>query len=602
VEQANIDYPQIGQILQQRYEIVKVLMKGAFGRTYLAKDRAIANAPYYVVKHYRLYREYPHLFKTSQRLFETEADNLKKLGIHDRIPQFIDYFEENQGFYLVQEWIVGQTLNDYLSVLQPLDRHEREAQVIHLVYSVLEVLDFIHRHNILHCDLKPNNIIRRDRDGQWVVIDFGATQPIQTKVPKRATAIAVSSSGYLPAEQLAGIPQPSSDIYAVGMMGIEALTRYDPAKLRFNLEVGEPIFEAAGYNPLFISVLKKMTRQNWQNRYLSTRELLPLLRALMPQTISVKPPVAVVDVEVEVIDFEPLASEELEIEAEVETRPQSCPRSVKTKPRFSAIAGAGVTLTTLNAVAIAVGIHALSNTALADPGAQLLAQAAQAYDRGDLDQALGLVESISSDSILYSESQTRAQQWRKDWQRAQTQFEQMEKAHTLKDWNAVLSYARHVPNIQFWQQKIAPLRDRAQQEADREAEILLEKAYSQARNKEFTTALRYLNQISPHTEIGTTIQPKIIEYRQKQQIRARALLQKAYDRAASRDFRAAIYFLQQIPANTPVSEIAQAKLREYIEKQKIKDKVEARTPVSWQSFSRLGEPLNAGDRFLEINL
>jgi len=594
VEQTQVNHPQINEILQQRYQIKKRLAKGAFGQTYLACDLGGKDAPYYVVKYYCQYPNYPHLLQTSQRLFQREVENLKKLGTHDRIPRLIDYFEENNGFYLVQEWIVGQTLNDYLSILQPLDRSEREAQVIQLIYSMLEVLDFVHRHNILHCDIKPNNLIRRDRDGEWVLIDFGATQNIQPIVPKRA--IAVNASGYLAAEHLAGMPQPSSDLYSLGIVGIEALTRCNPAKLRFNLEMGEPLFDTEGYNPLFIAVLKKMTRQTWQHRYLTTGDLLAVMKELIPLNTRVAAPVAVVDVDV--VDFEilPADSPENEPEPVAAVSPALQPPE---KPRLKAIAGAGVTLSGLNAVAIALGIHALSNTALADPGAQILTRAAHALDRGDFDQAISLVESISDDSILYEESQSRAQQWRRDWEIAEVQFSDMEKAHSREDWNAVLSYARFVPKIRYWQQKVEPLRDRAQQEADRQAQNLLSQAHREARNKEFTLALKYLNQISPHTEIGATIQPKIIEYRQKQQIRARALLQNAYDRAAVRDFRAAIYFLKQIPDHTPAGEIAQRKLQEYIEKQNIKDRVEMQTPISWQPR---GATLNPGDLVLEINL
>ncbi|MFP4297634.1 MAG: protein kinase domain-containing protein [Spirulinaceae cyanobacterium] len=596
VEQTQVNHPQINEILQQRYQIKKRLAKGAFGQTYLVCDLGGKDAPYYVVKYYCQYPNYPHLRQTSQRLFQKEVENLKKLGTHDRIPQLIDYFEENNGFYLVQEWIVGQTLNDYLSVLQPLDLQEREAQVIQLIYSVLEVLDFVHRHNILHCDIKPNNLIRRDRDGEWVLIDFGATQDLQPMVSKRARAIAVSASGYLAAEHLAGMPQPSSDLYSLGVVGIEALTRCNPNQLQFSMEMGEPLFSTKGYNPLFIAVLKKMTRQNWQHRYLTTGDLLAVMKELMPLNTNVNPAIPAIDVEV--IDFEILPADSPENEPEPVAAVSNALKSPE-KPRLKAIAGAGVTLASLNAVAIAMGIHALSNTALADPGAQILTRAAYALDRGDFDQAISLVESISSDSILYEESQNRAQQWRKDWEIAEAQFSEIEKAHSLEDWNAVLSYARFMPKIRYWQQKTAPLRDRAQQEADRQAQNLLTQAHREARNKEFTLALKYLNQISPHTEIGATIQPKIIEYRQKQQIRARALLQNAYDRAAVRDFRAAIYFLKQIPDNTPAGEIAQRKLQEYIEKQKIKDRVAGQNPLSWQSRH---DTLNPGDLVLEINL
>lgn len=589
MEQTNLNYPQVNEVLQQRYQIQKLLAKGAFGKTYLAYDLGSKDRPYCAIKYYCIYPQYPHLLKTSERLFKQEVENLKQLGTHDRIPELIDFFVEDNGFYLVQEWIVGQTLNDYFSVLQPLERPEKENQVIHFLYNTIEVLDFVHRHNILHCDLKPNNLIRRDNDGQWVLIDFGATQPIQPILSQRVSSM--SASGYLAAEHLGGMPQPSSDLYSLGIMAIEALTRCNPIQLRFDPIKGEPIFEDEGYNILLINVLKKMTRQNWQSRYLSTGDLLAVFKEMLPSTVSVAAPDAI---DVDVLDFEVVAPD-LPVD---DPKPVS-PKISLSKPRLGAIAGAGVTLSTLNAVAIAVGIQALSNTALADPGAQILTRAAYALDRGDLDQAMSLVESISSDSILYEESQSRAQQWRRDWEVAEVQFSDIEEAHSREDWNAVLSYARHVPKIRYWQQKVQPISDRAQQEANRQAQNLLSQAHREARNKEFTFALKYLNQISPHTEIGATIQPKIIEYRQKQQIRARALLQQAYDRAAIRDFRAAIYFLKQIPSHTPAGEVAQRKLKEYSEKQKIKDRATLQTSFSGQSYR---DTLNPGEIVSEINL
>ncbi|NJL00898.1 MAG: serine/threonine protein kinase [Spirulinaceae cyanobacterium SM2_1_0] len=294
---AKIHCPPIGQVLQQRYEIIRLLGSGAFGHTYVARDLQQGKGASCLIKHFQSHRGYPHLLKTSRRIFVTEAEMLKKLGIHDQIPRFIDCFEADEQFYLAQELIVGQPLSEELSLLKHANLRDREAEVIYFLRDLLHVLDFVHSQGIIHCDVKPNNIMRRAKDGRLVLVDFGAAQPIRSPERDRdligtlplKSAVAVSPSGYLAAEQLVGKPYANSDIYATGIVAIQILTGIDPAKLQLNLETNEINWQhirtrhksSSALNRALTAILRQMVRYNHQQRYQSAREVLRALEPLL---------------------------------------------------------------------------------------------------------------------------------------------------------------------------------------------------------------------------------------------------------------------------------------------------------------------------------
>jgi hypothetical protein len=602
-----LNYPLIGQTLKERYQIVEILGMGAFGQVYVACDVQSPESPRYALKHYPLYRDYPHLVQMSQRVFATEVKILKILGGHPQIPQFIDAFEEKQGLYLVQELIVGQTLNDYLTLWKRSDRAEREAETLTLLKDLLAVLEFIHRRGIIHCDLKPSNLIKRAQDGKWVLLDFGNAQPARRSLEEdplmlpSKPAIAVSPSGYLAAELLAGQPYPNSDLYSLGMIGVEALTGEDPVRLHFDLERGEvtlpylheDAIDLMGEDQTLEAILQKAIRYHPRQRYHTCKEALRALEALSPspslpwlEGLTVEAEVMPA-VEVEFADE--LVAEEtssflngFDTIIDLGIGPAGAivpavgdePRPVKLS-RTPLLYRAGMTLTALNTAAIAFGAYALMDVENADPGAKLLSQATQAYHRGQLDEAIALAKSIPADSLSYANSQEAIATWQTHWEKAATQFQEIERAFEQKHWDTVIVSARTFPEIGFWLEKLTPMVTQANAEVEGEARHLLSKAFARAEQRDFTRALGYLQQISPHSEAGAIVQLKLDEYRTKQKIRAQVLLQQAYNRAQQRDFMGAIALLQDIPPETPAGAIAQDKRVEYAQKQETKEKVNA---------------------------
>jgi serine/threonine protein kinase len=154
----------LGKLLRGRYRVIRVLAAGGFGKTYIAEDIDRPGHPMCVVKHLKPASSNPNFLPTARRLFNTEAEILEKLGNHDRIPRLLAYFEEDEEFYLVEDFIKGQPLITEL----PPGLCWSESQVIQMLQEILKILEFIHSYGVIHRDINPNNLIRRQEDGQLV--------------------------------------------------------------------------------------------------------------------------------------------------------------------------------------------------------------------------------------------------------------------------------------------------------------------------------------------------------------------------------------------------------------------------------------------------
>ncbi len=266
-----------GKVLDGRYQIVKVLGAGGFSETYIAEDTKLPGNPLCVVKQLKPANHKSEQLAVARRLFGSEAQTLEKLGTHDQIPRLWAYFEEEEEFYLVQEYIIGHPLNKEL----PPGKRLPETVVIAMLRDILEVLTFVHRNEVIHRDIKPSNIMRRKEDNKLILIDFGAVKEVTTKVldsqEESAFTIGIGTKGYAPSEQCLGRPQYGSDIYAVGMIGIKALTGKAPHELeRDNRGEVQWMDEAIVSNAL-AQILNKMVHEDYQQRYQSTSQVLAAL-------------------------------------------------------------------------------------------------------------------------------------------------------------------------------------------------------------------------------------------------------------------------------------------------------------------------------------
>ncbi|MEH2317542.1 serine/threonine-protein kinase [Nostoc sp.] len=261
--------------LRNRFEIVKQLGSGGSGDTYLAIDLDLPGQPHCVVKHFHPKDPNPAILPIAKSLFDREAEVLYQLGNdHDQIPRLFAHFDEDGDFYLVQEFIDGHALTQEIVAGQRLS----ENAVLNLLKEILEVLDFVHQHNIIHRDIKPQNLMRRHSDQKIVLIDFGSIKKIGAL--GAGLTIAVGTPGYMPSEQAKGKPKLCSDIYAVGIIGIQALTGLIPEQLQEDPNTGEVIWrDQAQVSDAVANILDTMVCDRYNQRYQSAAEALQALNS-----------------------------------------------------------------------------------------------------------------------------------------------------------------------------------------------------------------------------------------------------------------------------------------------------------------------------------
>ena len=269
--------------LRGRYEIIKPLGEGTFGNTYLSKDTDLPNHSYCVVKHLKKTPCYG-VISESQKRFEEEARVLQRLGNYDQIPSLAAYFQEEGEFYLVQEFVDGHDLDQEIISGQKFS----EEQTIQLLKEILEVLAIVHQQSVIHRDIKPSNIMRRRQDSKIVLIDFGAVKEIGafTTNSKRETNLTkiIGTKGYMPSEQAIGRPGFASDVYAVGIIGIQMVTGLLPEKFSTDPN-GEIIWRNhAQVSDEFADVLNKMVCYCFSQRYTNADEALSALISLTTTT------------------------------------------------------------------------------------------------------------------------------------------------------------------------------------------------------------------------------------------------------------------------------------------------------------------------------
>ncbi len=273
-----------GKILSGRYKIVKVLGSGGFSETYIAEDTQRPGNPQCVVKQLKPANTQAKGLELARRLFRSEAQTLEKLGSHLQIPQLLAYFEQDAEFYLVQEYIIGNPLNRE----SPSGRNMIETEVAAIVRELLQILVFVHENGVIHRDIKPSNIIRRNSDGKLVLIDFGAVKDIsllqtENQEPNPFT-IGIGTRGYAPSEQCFGRPQYNSDIYAVGMIAIKALTGIPPHDLPRDANEEVKWRDKASISQGFAQILSKMVRDDYKQRYQSASAVLAALDQLASES------------------------------------------------------------------------------------------------------------------------------------------------------------------------------------------------------------------------------------------------------------------------------------------------------------------------------
>ncbi|NHC35605.1 serine/threonine protein kinase [Scytonema millei] len=230
MSERNWETPLTSNTLEQRYEIIQQLAKKAGRRTLLARDRKTEELVVVKLLCFASDFEWDAL-----KLFEREAKILQAIS-HPTIPRYLDYYEldfnnGNKGFALVQTYISGKSLENYLKSGRSFD----EVEIKQLATAVLEILTYLHGRQppVIHRDIKPSNILLGDRSGnsigQVYLVDFGSVQTLAAK--EGGTMTIVGTYGYMPPEQFGDRTVPASDLYSLGTTLVYLVTGTHPADL-----------------------------------------------------------------------------------------------------------------------------------------------------------------------------------------------------------------------------------------------------------------------------------------------------------------------------------------------------------------------------------
>lgn len=272
------------QLFRDRYEVSRMLGRGGFGVTFLARDTSLPGNPKCVIKQLCPKVSDESALAIARQRFQREAKTLSLLGHHSQIPLLLDYFVIGEDFYLVQEYIHGLTLARLIRRYGPMS----EEVVKRFLREIIPILEYVHKHGVIHRDIKPQNIIRCKQDGRLVLIDFGAvkeqiSQPGESSI-KGGTTNFIGTVGFAPPEQFSLRPVFASDIYAVGVTCLYLLTGKAPLDFQTDLHSGQMKWrEVVQLSDSFAQVLDKMLKISLPERYQSISALKVALEE--PQTV-----------------------------------------------------------------------------------------------------------------------------------------------------------------------------------------------------------------------------------------------------------------------------------------------------------------------------
>ncbi|MEP6618235.1 MAG: serine/threonine-protein kinase [bacterium] len=211
-----------GRIIAGRYEIIRAIGHGSFGRTFLARD--VRDTREVAIK---LLDRRADVDLKALELFEREAAVLQSAR-HQGIPQMYelvrDEWDGMPASLLVMEFIDGVSLREMIDAQRQLD----PTDVAYVFLEMLGILEYLHSRvpPIVHRDIKPGNIIVRT-DGRPVLVDFGSVRRVFVAADEAGSSI-VGTYGYMPYEQYMGQATPSSDLYSLAATFLHLLTGRAP--------------------------------------------------------------------------------------------------------------------------------------------------------------------------------------------------------------------------------------------------------------------------------------------------------------------------------------------------------------------------------------
>ena len=266
-------------VLDGRYKILGHIGSGGMANVFRARDLNLQRDVAIKILRDDLIED-----PSFQARFLQEARAAANL-IHPNIVTIYDFGHDKQRYYIVMEFVDGKDLK---SVIRETE-HIQISQALDLMIQICEGVGYAHRAGLVHCDLKPQNILVSP-DGRAKVTDFGISLALAAINPDEHTDIVWGSPKYFAPEQAAGTaPSPSSDVYALGIILYEMLTGKLPfdadsaellARLHQTMPPPLPRTINAEISPTLESVLLKVLSKEPAARYRTADQLGRVLKTL----------------------------------------------------------------------------------------------------------------------------------------------------------------------------------------------------------------------------------------------------------------------------------------------------------------------------------
>ncbi len=284
------------RLLGGRYRVLRQLSRGAFGDTYLGEDTHRFQE-LCVLKAFNPQVPGKPALDKAQTLFEREASILYQIN-HPQVPRFRELLRDEALLFLVQDYVEGPTYRELLDRRRAYSEHFSEAEVVQFLMQTLPLLQYLHSIGIVHRDISPDNLIRRNADGRPVLIDFGGVKQLVVNVryqlgvaqPYQAadgTVTRLGTVGYAPEEQLeSGQVSPATDLYALGVTALVLLTGKEPADLYDHRRDRWIWPDQVDVSSTLAQVLTRLVAEDPNDRYRSAGQVLTALNLASPDGLA----------------------------------------------------------------------------------------------------------------------------------------------------------------------------------------------------------------------------------------------------------------------------------------------------------------------------
>ncbi len=287
----------IGQTLGGRYRIDDILGQGGMSAVYKAYDPNLKRVVAIKMIHAHLAEDPKFVIR-----FEEEATAVAQLR-HPNIVQVFDFNHDHDLYYMVQEFVAGETLQGRLRRLNKSNRRMPLDEAIGYIINICDAAGYAHNRGLVHRDIKPANIMI-DIHGQAILMDFGIVK-ITGGEKHTATGAVVGTALYLPPESIRGeTPDPRSDQYSLGVTLFEAISgrppfEADSAMTLMMMHLNDPLPDLRQLRPdvpaSLIAVIEKALAKNRADRYPSMAEFADALRGVRASLGNVAPDVTLAD-------------------------------------------------------------------------------------------------------------------------------------------------------------------------------------------------------------------------------------------------------------------------------------------------------------------